>query len=473
MNTQLRSFFVIAAMLCRASTLNCMFPKDMTVKIAELPTLKTEHSMKMDFEGLSEQIGDAVKKSMQKGVDGFGDAANSDAFRGQLGRGMEGLADAYGDAFRRFNQQSGKRLLPQMNEMFTNFLSTVFNKRNMLQIGLPVAGTFALIVTGYYGTRLLWTVAQHRLINPKPKVLLPGSKVGRYDRWKRYWSGYQSPAMIFTEAVKDRLTEIVEKTKNIKNHIKAGKKATYDNLLLYGEPGTGKTLFATILADLTDMDFAATTAGALLQKDAGVKYLNELMEMAQRSAYGFILFIDEADALFVDRNSLDPASEHYQVLNHLLALTGDGSNKLMLIAATNHAYIMDEAMGRRFQDRVHMPLPDESTRRQIVDLYAQTVLFNEKNNGEAFVDEIKALFTESVIQNIVQKTNGLSNAEIKDIVCAMHKKSLATESGLPTVTIITSALNEGFEKKRALLEDRAQKLAAEGRKASITVAAAA
>jgi SpoVK/Ycf46/Vps4 family AAA+-type ATPase len=344
-----------------------------------------------------------------------------------------------------------------MGEISRKTFGTIFNWRNMVQVGLPIAGVLALTVTGYYGTKFLWTYIQHKTINPKPKVLLPGAKVGWYDRWKRYWARYKTPAMIFTEAIKARLHEIVEKTQHIKKHIKAGKKATYDNLLLYGEPGTGKTLFATILADLTDMDFAATTAGALLQQGAGVKYLNELIEMAERSRYGVILFIDEADALFVDRTLLDPASEHYQVLNHLLALTGDGSSKFMLIAATNHAYVMDEAMGRRFQDRVHMPLPDAATRKSIIELYVETVLYNTKNNGEDFVKEIKKLLTKTVIQNLVEKTEGLSNAEIKDIIGAIYKKSLATQSGLPTLTIITSALEEGLEKKRALLEDRAQR----------------
>lgn len=458
MNTIFRTSFVSLSVLCQVAPLNCMLPRDIRVKL--------------DLSDLGEQVADAIKKSIEQGSDSFGEALSSDRLGENWERGMDGLAKNMGRGFEKFNDRAATNLFPRMSETFRQFTGTVFNTRNMLQFGLPIAGSLALIVTGYYGTRLLWTVAQHRLINPKPKVLLPGAKVGRYDRWKRYWSGYKSPAMIFTEAVKDRLTEIVEKTKNIKKHIKAGKKATYDNLLLYGEPGTGKTLFATILADLTDMDFAATTAGALLQKDAGVKYLNELMDMAKRSSYGVILFIDEADAFFVDRTSLDPASEHYQVLNHLLALTGDGSNKFMLIAATNHAYIMDEAMGRRFQDRVHMPLPDENTRKQIVELYAQTVLYNEGNNGKEFVKEIKILLTELVVQDIVQKTDGLSNAEIKDIVCAVHKKSLATGLGLPTAAIITSALAEGLEKKNALLEDRAQRLTAEGHKSSFSVVAA-
>ena len=405
MNSRTHIFFASLLVVGQSLALNAVNVldlanmQDINIKITELPPLKTENSLRLDLSDLGEQVGNAVRRSIEQGSDAFGNALNNDQLGADWERGMDGLAKNMSRGFDRFNQRASTSLFPRMSESYRQLVSTVCNTRTMLQIGLPIAGTIALIVTGYYGTRFLWKYAEQRMLNPKPKVLLPGAKIGRYDRWKRYWANYKSPAMIFTESIKKRLEEIVEKTKNIKKHIKAGKKATYDNLLLCGEPGTGKTLFATLLADLTDMDFAAITAGSLLQKDAGVKYLNELVEMAKNSRYGVIIFIDEADALFVDRNDLDPASEHYLVLNHLLALTGDGSNKFMLIAATNHAHVLDEAMGRRFQDRVEMPLPDAVTRKQIIELYKQTVLFNEQNNGIAFVQAVKKLLTAPIIDS--------------------------------------------------------------------------
>ena len=251
--------------------------------------------------------------------------------------------------------------------------------------------------------------------------------------------------------------EIQETTKNIRDHIYHGKKTTYNNLLLYGQPGTGKTLFAQILADETNMDFLPVTAASLLQSGVeGIKYFDELLDMANRSKYGVILFVDEADALFINRDSLSPESDHYKVLNHILALTGSGSNKFMLVAATNHAYVMDQAMGRRFQDRVLMPLPGAATRKELLDLYIENVLFSTRENSHEFVQAAEKLLTPTNINAIATKTAGLSHAEIKDMVVAMHKKASATKTGILEAAHVQRAINEAIEKKQALEDDKQQ-----------------
>jgi AAA+ superfamily predicted ATPase len=342
-----------------------------------------------------------------------------------------------------------------IKESFQTIIGSFINLENAIRYGYPIAFWAALSLSGIYGSRVLWKVIEKKYIDPKPTIVLPGSKYGYWDRIKRQRAGSTSPAMIFDQQIKERLIEIQEKTKNICEHIRQGKAATYDNLLLYGQPGTGKTLFAQILADYTDMDFLPVTAASLLQSGVeGIKYFNELLDMANRSKYGLILFVDEADALFIDRDTLNPSSDHYKVLNHILALTGSGSSKFMLIAATNHAYVMDDAMGRRFQDRVLMPLPDDITRKELITLYSDTVLYNIKNNSSHFIAAARSLLTPQTINDIVQKTAGLSHAEIKDMIHAMNKKALATRTGIITTMHIDSALNQAIEKMLALQADK-------------------
>ncbi len=351
--------------------------------------------------------------------------------------------DAGTEFIGQLNEMLKDGIAPELKKTWQTMIGTLLNGENALRFAYPIALFGIVALSGFYGTRVLWKVIEKNLLSPKPQIVQPGSKYGWLDRWKRSRNGYKTPAMIFDGTVEERLEEIKEKTKSIRDNIRKGKKITYDNLLLYGKPGTGKTLFAQILADYTDMDFLSVTAASLLQAGVeGIKYFDELVEMANKSKYGLILFIDEADALFVDRDTLKPDSDHYKVLNHILAATGSGSSKMMVIAATNHAYVMDPAMGRRFQERVKMPLPNEETRKKLIMLYIQEYLDEYPVDGHRFA------------ATTAPKLEGLSHAEIKDMIMIMAKKAGASTDGVLTEKHIQSTIAETLEKKEAAKRDK-------------------
>jgi len=415
-----------------------------------------------DFSKVGSELGSGIGNFFSQGANSFANTTNSSEYNDNVSRGMSGVAQSLGNGIGSFNREAELQLFPELTSTFRSMASSAINPRNVFQFGGLVALSFVITTTGYYLTKLAWEVITHKLLNPKPVILLPESKYGRWDRFKRWWKGYKTPAMIFDESAKERLEEIEEKTKVIRRHNKQRKnrhnKMSYDNLLLHGKPGTGKTLFARILSDLTNMDFIATTAASLLQSGiTGIKYFNDIMAMARRSPYGLILFIDEADALFVDRSALDPSSDHYKILSHILAVTGDGNSNFMLIAATNHAYIMDNAMGRRFQDRVEMPLPNNKTREELINLYVEKLLFNIQNNDIKFVKTAQKLLNKTMINEMVEKTQGLSHAEIKDMITAMHKKAYASKQGMITVDHINNAINQAIEKHNMFEEDDSKK----------------
>jgi len=459
-------------------------------ELKELPPIKVQPDFShIDFSTMSDEIGkvsgDIAHKVIQKliegGFQGFAEGtegvyqntsqgiknltqdltrAIADAFsdpnlKKELARGGKEWAGLVGEGTRGARIGLEQEVFPEVKAITQGAIGSIYNMRNAMQLGFPIALATTIVITGYYGPRLIFSVLEKHLLNPKPAILLPGSKYGRTDRLKRWWAGYKTPPMIFDSSVKERLEEIEEKTKNIREHIRNGEQITYDNLLLYGKPGTGKTLFAQILADKTDMDFLPVTAASLLQVGVeGIKYFDELLTMANKSKYGIIIFVDEADALFVDRDTLSPDSDHYKVLNHILAATGSGSNKFMLIAATNHAYVMDPAMGRRFQDRVLMPLPDEHTRKELITIYAQEQLFNKQTRKPQFIAASQTFLTPSKIDSIAKATAGLSHAEIKDMITIMGKKANATKDGIITARNIDSSVEQAIEKMKALERDR-------------------
>jgi DNA polymerase III delta prime subunit len=328
-------------------------------------------------------------------------------------------------------------------------LSAAF--RGVLLVTPPLVGLLVL-----EGTKIGLEVIKRDILTPKPAILIKKQKplYGRMDRLRRWWSGAKTQKMIFNQETRDRLIEIEKKTSSLHNLIKTGKDRTYANLLLHGEPGTGKTLFACMLAEKTNMDFLPVTAASLLQAGvAGIKYFDELISMANNSTYGTIIFIDEADALFTNRNAINPDSEHYKVLSHILSIIDGRSDKFMIIAATNHAYLLDSAMERRFQDRVLMPLPDAATRTELITLYSSQILFNEKQTNAQFIVAAKALFTSQLIAEIATKTVGFSHAEIADMIGAMRDKAELNNRSL-LIQDIQSATDEAIEKKQVFKADK-------------------
>ena len=75
---------------------------------------------------------------------------------------------------------------------------------------------------------------------------------------------------------------------------------------------------------------------------------------------------------------------------------------------------------------------------------------SKRENNRQFVAEAKNLLAESLIEQIVQKTGGLSHAEIKDMVEAMRKKAFATKSGMITEKHIKDAADQAIEKHTVL-----------------------
>ena len=99
--------------------------------------------------------------------------------------------------------------------------------------------------------------------------------------------------------------------------------APFRNLLLYGLPGTGKTMVAERLAKSVGMDYAMMSGGDVvpLGKTA-VSELHHLFDWAQSSSNGVLLLMDEADAFLRNREGADMGEYMRSALNAVLARTG-------------------------------------------------------------------------------------------------------------------------------------------------------
>ncbi|MDN3514417.1 MAG: ATP-binding protein [Candidatus Brocadia sp.] len=135
--------------------------------------------------------------------------------------------------------------------------------------------------------------------------------------------------------------------------------------LFYGPPGTGKTLTATLLGKYTGKDVFRIDLSRVVSKYIGEteKNLSRLFDKAENKDW--ILFFDEADALFGKRTDIRDAHDKYanQEVAYLLQRV-EGYNGLVILA-TNQRGNVDDAFVRRFQNIIHFPMPRPEERYEI------------------------------------------------------------------------------------------------------------
>ena len=147
-------------------------------------------------------------------------------------------------------------------------------------------------------------------------------------------------------------SETLLKDWGMKRKIKPGYRA-----LFFGPPGTGKTLTATLLGKYTGKDVFRIDLSRVVSKYIGETEKNLATLFRKAEHKGWILFFDEADALFGKRTDIRDAHDKYanQEIAYLLQRIEayDG----LVILATNQRGNIDDAFVRRFQSIIHFPMP--------------------------------------------------------------------------------------------------------------------
>ena len=146
-------------------------------------------------------------------------------------------------------------------------------------------------------------------------------------------------------------------------------------VLLYGMPGTGKTLMARALAGEAGVPFFAVNGADFVEMYVGVgaSRIRTLFRNA-RKAKRAVIFFDEIDAIGKKRDNR--SDEREQTLNALLSeMSGFAdTDGIVVLAATNRADTLDEALLRagRFDRQIEVPLPGMAERLQILQVHART-----------------------------------------------------------------------------------------------------
>ena len=209
------------------------------------------------------------------------------------------------------------------------------------------------------------------------------------------------------EEEKEELIEIVDFLKKPEKYTKMGAKIP-KGILLYGKPGTGKTLIAKAIAGEADVPFISMSGSEFIEMFAGLgaSRVRKLFEKARKLS-PCIVFIDEIDAIGSRRTSNSGAeTENNQTLNQLLVeMDGFSSEEtIIVLAATNRPEMLDKALLRpgRFDRTITVPTPDLKGRLEILKIHAKDKRISDDVNLESIAEDT-AGFTGAELANILNE----------------------------------------------------------------------
>lgn len=172
-------------------------------------------------------------------------------------------------------------------------------------------------------------------------------------------------------------------------------------LLFWGPPGCGKTLTAHWLASELNLPLGVVRLNALITSFLGetASHIQRIFDMAQTTP--MVLLIDEADAVAKDRDDQNDVGELKRVVNSLLqAMDSFRSAESIVVAASNHQYLLDNALWRRFDDVILFPLPTSDQTKSFLSLLLNGV--NLSGKLDAVVRSTQSLSYSQIERGVVE-----------------------------------------------------------------------
>ena len=347
------------------------------------------------------------------------------------------------------NEEEEKTAIIPDVEAFITLIQTKVAEGNEIELIQKPQSFFAQLPTTLFS--ILPTIIMVALFIMIFKMQGMGEKGKVYDETERK-TKVRFDDVAGLEEEKGELIEIVDFLKRPEKYTKMGARVP-KGVLLYGKPGTGKTLIAKAIAGEADVPFISMSGSEFIEMFAGLgaSRVRKLFERARKLA-PCIVFIDEIDAIGSRRTSNSGAeTENNQTLNQLLVeMDGFGSEEtIIVLAATNRPEMLDKALLRpgRFDRQITIPNPDLKGRLEILKIHSKDKKLSDDVN----------------LESIAEDTAGFTGAELENILneaAIVATKNKHEEIENDDIEEAVKKVTVGLEKKERVISDKDKRLTA-------------
>ncbi|MDR3567884.1 MAG: ATP-binding protein [Syntrophobacteraceae bacterium] len=246
--------------------------------------------------------------------------------------------------------------------------------------------------------------------------------------------------LVLSDDCRQNITELIEEQQRA-SLLRSHSLDPRHRVLLVGPPGNGKTSLAEAIAEALAVPFLVVRYEAMIGSFLGetASRLKRVFDYARTTPC--LLFFDEFDAVGKERGDIHETGEIKRVVTSLLMQIDDLPSYTIVVAATNHAELLDRAVWRRFQLRVGLPAPTAKELTRYFEQFFKS--FNEKPRMN--------------IATLVKRLGQLSYAEAEQFTLDIRRRWI--------LSMKEQALDTVIEGRLRFWQDRAQPISTKNKEA--------
>ena len=227
--------------------------------------------------------------------------------------------------------------------------------------------------------------------------------------------------LIVSDEINEKIQRILNEYRN-RNKLYAFGLTNRRKILIEGQPGTGKTFTASVIASELSLPMYTVQMDKLVTKFMGETSVKLRQVFDAIESITGVYFFDEFDAIGADRSLDNEVGEMRRILNSFLQFIEQDTSESLIIAATNNQKLLDQALFRRFDDVLHYSLPTDDEIQRLFEyklvsydshfIISDTLIHDDKGLSHAEIVKV----CEDAIKSSILNSRSITKEEISALL---------------------------------------------------------